>query len=45
MEDLWERWIHGLTFAHVARFVVVAELQGLVDAGGGAAGDRGSEQT
>lgn len=34
-----------LTFAHVAGFVVVAELQGLVDAGGGSAGDCSSEQT
>lgn len=35
----------GFTFAHVTGFVVVAELQGLVDAGGGTAGDSSSEQT
>lgn len=34
-----------LTFAHVAGFVIVAELQGLVDASGGTAGDCSSEQT
>lgn len=38
-------WEGRLTFAHVAGFVVVTELQSLVDAGGGAAGDCSSEQT
>ena len=40
-----QNYINDVTFAQVARLVVVTELEGLVDASGGTAGDGCPEQT
>ena len=45
IRDRYKKYINGFTFAQVACLVIVTELEGLVDASGGTAGDGGSEKT